>query len=77
MAGDKCLIVVTLTASTASFTSSQTVPFAAGGIHEFGATVHKRIRRLKQAKARADGDIQAKTPHSCDTKKCEPWPENP
>ena len=51
--------------------------FSAGGIRQFGAIAHKGIHGLKQAIARADGDVLAKAPHSCDTEKCEPWPENP
>ncbi len=45
--------------------------FSAGSIQQFGSIAHKGIRSLDQAKARADGDVQEKAPHSCET--CQPW----
>ena len=52
-------------------------PLSERRIHQFGAIAYKGIHGLKNAMARADGDVLAKAPHSCEAEKCEPWPENP
>ena len=51
--------------------------FSAGGVHQFGAIAYGWIHSLEQAEARADSDVQQKSPHSCETDKCEVWPDYP